>query len=121
MCVRRGVGGARNRSSALCLARVFDVAREILFPMSTGENSQSHGWLIEVLVRRVPSKEPEQRFFAAAIADEEAATAAVRKSLGGLHCVVEAKCRLSLRALQQILAPNGKVVPMRPERTRRPG
>ena len=81
--------------------------------MSTGENSQSHGWLVEVLVRRVPSTEPEQRLFAAAIADQEEATTAVRKSLGGLHCIVEAKCRLSPRALQRLRAPDGKVVQMR--------
>ena len=87
--------------------------------MTSHEHCQSSGWLVEVLVRRVPSPEPEQRLFAAAIPDEQAATTAVRKSLGGLHCIVEAKCRLSPRALQRLRAPHGKVVPMRPDPTRR--
>ena len=78
------------------------------------------GWLVEVRVFRLHLKEDEQKLFVAAIADQEAATAAVRKTLGGLHCVVEAKCRLSARALQRLRAHPGNVVPMRPERTRRP-
>ena len=86
--------------------------------MASDEHCQSIGWLVEVLVRRVQNKEPEQRLFAAAIADEKAATTAVRKSLGGLHCIVEARCRLSPRALHQLRAPHGKVVPMRPDPTR---
>ena len=117
MCVRPGVGGVQNPFSASCLALVFNVARENGMP--TIENSESHGWLVEVLVRRVPSKEPEQRLFAAAIADEKAATTAVRKSLGGLHCIVEAKCRLSQRALQRLRAPHGKAVPMLANTARR--
>lgn len=72
--------------------------------------SQPTGWLVEVRVFRLHLKEDEPRLFAAAIPDEQAATVAVRKSLGGLHCVIEAKCRLSARALQRLRAPQGKVV-----------
>ena len=75
---------------------------------------------MEVRVFRLHLKVDEQRLFVAAIADQEAATAAVRKTLGGLHCTVEAKCRLSPRALQRLRAPDGKVVQMRSEPTRRP-
>ena len=87
--------------------------------MASYEHCQSSGWLVEVLVRRVTSTETEQRLFAAAIADQEAATTAVRKSLGGLQCIVEAKCRLSPRALQRLRAPDGKVVQMRSDPMRR--
>ena len=87
--------------------------------MISYEHCQSSGWLVEALVRRVPSTEPEQRLFAAAIADQDAATTAVRKTLSGLHCIVEAKCRLSPRALQRLRAPNGQVVPMRSDPMRR--
>lgn len=81
--------------------------------MSADENCQSGGWLVEVLVPRMHATEREQRLFAAAIAEDQAAAMAVRKSLGGLHCVVEAKCRLSVRALLRLGVPQGKVVPMR--------
>jgi hypothetical protein len=67
------------------------------------------GWLVEVSMPRLGGGEPGQMLFAAAIEDAPAAVAAVRRAIGGLRCEVEAKCRLSPRALTQLTVRPGHV------------
>lgn len=72
---------------------------------------QPTGWLIEVSMPRLHAGEPAQMLFAAAIEDAPAAIDAVRRIIGGLYCAVQAKCRLSPRALAQMAVGSGTVKP----------
>jgi len=51
---------------------------------------------------RVHAGRPAQTVFAVAIEHESGAVDAVRRVLGGLHCRVDARCRLSSRALARL-------------------
>ena len=72
---------------------------------------EQDGWLVEVSMPRLGGGEPGQMLFAAAIEDAPAAVAAVRRAIGGLRCEVEARCRLSPRALTQLTVRSGHVKP----------
>lgn len=76
-----------------------------LLPFAPAQN----GWIVEALVPRLNAQKPSQMVFAAAIEDGQAAVDAVRQVIGGLHCDIEAKCRLSPRALAQLAVRPGKV------------
>lgn len=76
-----------------------------LLPFAPVQN----GWLVEALMPRLNAKEPSQVVFAAAIEDAHAAVDAVRLAVGSLHCEIEAKCRLSPRALAQLSVRPGNV------------
>ena len=67
------------------------------------------GWLVEVSLPRLHGTEPTQILFAAAIEEAHTAVDAVRQAIGGLHCAIEAKCRLSPRALAQLAVSRGNV------------
>lgn len=75
-------------------------------PMPSG-----NGWLVEMSMPRLHASEPVQRLFAVAIEDARAAVDAVRRTSGGLRCAIEAKCRLSPRALTQLAVSPGDVKP----------
>ena len=70
---------------------------------------EQDGWLVEVSTPRLGGGELGQMLFAAAIEDAPAAVAAVRRAIGGLRCEVEARCRLSPRALTQLTVRPGHV------------
>jgi hypothetical protein len=67
------------------------------------------GWLVEVSMPRLHAKDAKQILFAAAIEDAQTAVDTVRHTIGGLHCSIEAKCRLSSRALSQLALTPGDV------------
>jgi hypothetical protein len=69
----------------------------------------ANGWVVEVSMPRLHASEPVQMLFAVAIEDARGAVDAVRRVSGGLRCVIEAKCRLSPRALTQLAVPPGDV------------
>lgn len=79
---------------------------------TSSKRPPSDGWLVEVLVSGLHVRTPSQLLFAAAIEDEDGAVRAVRTHIGGLHCTVEAKCRLAPRALVQLGVMAGKVAPL---------
>lgn len=70
---------------------------------------EQDGWLVEVSTPRLGGGKSGQMLFAAAIEDAPAAVAAVRRAIGGLRCEVEARCRLSPRALTQLTVRPGHV------------
>lgn len=70
---------------------------------------EAAGWLIEVSMPLMRIRAPRQLVFAAAIDDADQAVQAVRRSLGGLHCAVDARCRLSPRALARLGVEKGQV------------
>jgi hypothetical protein len=77
-------------------------------PVATSQ-VPSNGWLVEVMVGGLHVTTPRQLLFAAAVEDAESAVQAVRSHIGGLHCTLEAKCRLAPRALAQLGVTTGTV------------
>lgn len=57
------------------------------------------GWFIVVTIPKVGIGRAEELLFMTAITDANEAERAVRKELGGLHCRVEMRFRMSARAL----------------------
>jgi hypothetical protein len=98
--------GVRTASKASSMPHPIpnEAQRLILAP-------EQDGWLVEVSMPRLGGGEPGQMLFAAAIEDAPAAVAAVRRAIGGLRCEVEARCRLSPRALTQLTVRSGHVKP----------
>jgi hypothetical protein len=68
-----------------------------------------NGWIVEALVPKLNAAEPSQMVFAASIEDADAAVDAVRRAVGGLRCDIEARIRLSPRALAQLAVRPGEV------------
>jgi hypothetical protein len=68
-----------------------------------------NGWIVEALVPALHASAPSQIVFAVSIEDADAAVDAVRRAIGGLHCEIEAKIRLSPRALTQLSVRPGEV------------
>lgn len=100
-----GHAGFEARLEHPCCERARAMPSEALSP--TIEPMQA-GWLVEVSMPRLHAREPAQILFAAAIDDAHAAVSVVRRTVGALHCAIEARCRLSPRALSQIgVTPGG--------------
>jgi hypothetical protein len=68
-----------------------------------------NGWIVEALVPKLNAAEPSQMVFAASIEDPDAAVDAVRRAVGGLRCDIEARMRLTPRALAQLALRPGEV------------
>jgi hypothetical protein len=71
--------------------------------------SMRNGWIVEALVPKLNAAEPSQMVFAASIEDADAAIDAVRQAVGGLRCDIEARMRLTPRALAQLALRPGEV------------
>ena len=67
------------------------------------------GRMVEVMVPTVGAKEPEQRLFAVAAGERNTAERLARQTLGNLHCTVEARVKLTRRALAHLKVTDGDV------------
>ena len=76
--------------------------------VSTASGADS-GWFVVVTVPKVGFGSSHQVSFAAAIPDSSVAKRAVQKALGGLHCVVEVRFRMSPKALGRLNVPKGAI------------
>jgi hypothetical protein len=74
--------------------------------------SMTGGWLVEVTFTVEQDGAAQPQLYVAGLCDPVAAVAAVRKSLAGLRCTIEPKCRFSPRALVDLGVRTGEVVPM---------
>ena len=90
--------------------------RELASPMSMSERAATmatrsgNGWLVVVTMRRLRGiGSDDQLLFAAALADPANAERSVQKALGGLHCTIEARIRMTPKALARLNVPLGKV------------
>jgi hypothetical protein len=67
------------------------------------------GWIVEVTVPTVGAKEPMQRLFAVAAAERTSAERLARDVLGNLHCAIQARVKLTPRALGHLKVADGDV------------
>ncbi len=67
------------------------------------------GWLVAATVPKVGFGSSDQILFAAAISDPAEAKLAVQKSLGGLHCQIEARMRMTAKALAHLDVGKGDI------------
>jgi hypothetical protein len=67
------------------------------------------GWIVEVTVPVVGTKEPMQRLFAVGAAEGSQAELLMQRALGNLHCTVVARVKLTPRALACLDVVEGSV------------
>ena len=68
------------------------------------------GWLVVVTIPTLRGIGIDDRlFFAAAVTDSADAKRAVQKTLGGLHCIVEARIRMTPKAFARLDVRLGQV------------
>lgn len=92
-----------------CQHRCSAIEAPAKMPEQSGIVALRSGWIVEAMVPTRHAMKPSQIVFAASIEDADAAVDAVRLAIGGLHCEVEAKIRLSPRALAQLAVRPGEV------------
>ena len=71
---------------------------------------EGNGWFVVVTVPKVGGiGSADQLLFAAAIADAADAKRAIQQALGGLHCTIEARIRMTPKALARMDVSTGEI------------